>query len=97
MYSLDEETNDEENQEKEAQDYSRPFTPPEGTQDTIPEDYPELDTNMDNQEWYDEGRSGAAEVSDPGNQGVLGYTPPPKLDDDTNDKDDENDKKPARP
>jgi hypothetical protein len=81
-YSLDEETNDEEDLEKEDQDYSTPFSPPEGTKDTIPKDYPELDTNMDSQEWYDEGRSGAAEVSDPGSQGVMGYTPPPKTDDD---------------
>jgi hypothetical protein len=84
-YSLDEETNDEEKQEKESQDFGTPFSPPEGIQDTIPKDYPELDTNMDSQEWYDEGRSGAAEVSDPGNQGVLGYTPAPRSDDDEDD------------
>jgi hypothetical protein len=82
MYSLDEETNDEEDQEKEAQDFSKPLSPPEGVQDTIPKDYPELDTNMDTQEWYDEGRSGAAEVSDPGSRGVLGYTPPASQPDD---------------
>jgi hypothetical protein len=87
MYSLDEETNEEEDQEKEAQDYSKPFSPPEGVQDTIPKDYPELDTNMDSQEWYDEGRSGAAEVSDPGSRGVLGFSPPPVQDDDDEDKD----------
>jgi hypothetical protein len=86
-YSLDEEANDEEKQEKEAQDFSTPFSPPEGTQDTIPKDHPELDTNMDSQEWYDEGRSGAAEVSDPGSQGVLGYTPAD--DDDQDEEDDE--------
>jgi hypothetical protein len=81
MYSLDEETNEEEDQEKEAQDYSRPLSPPEGVQDTIPKDHPGLDTNMDTQEWYDEGRSGAAEVSDPGSQGIAGYNPPPVQDD----------------
>lgn len=90
MYSLDEETNDEENQEKEDQDYNHPFSPPEGQQDTIPKDYPELDTNMDIQEWYDEGRSGAAEVSDPGSGMVLGYTPPAGQDDD-DDEDTEDD------
>lgn len=90
MYSLDEETNDEENQEKEAQDYSSPASPPQGVQDTIPKDHPELDTNMDSQEWYDEGRSGAAEVTDPGTRGVLGYTPPAsQSDDDEDDEDDE--------
>ncbi len=76
MYSLDEETNDEENQEKEAQDYTHPASPPDGVQDTIPKDHPAVDTNMDTQEWYDEGRSGAAEVTDPGSRGVLGYTRP---------------------
>jgi hypothetical protein len=85
MYSLDEETNDEEDQEKEAQDYSRPFSPPEGVQDNIPKDHPGVDTNMDAQEWYDEGRSGAAEVSDPGNNGILGYSPSPRSDDDDED------------
>jgi hypothetical protein len=74
-YSVDEETNDEEKQEKESQDYDTPFSPPSGVQDTIQKDHPEVDTNMDTQEWYDEGRSGAAGVSDPGNRGVLGYTP----------------------
>lgn len=74
-YSLDEETNDEEKLEKEDQDYDTPFSPPDGVQDTIPKDHPELDTNADIQQWYDEGRSAAAGVSDPGSQGVLGYTP----------------------
>jgi hypothetical protein len=85
-YSLDEETNDEENQEKESQDYSTPFSPPQGTKDTVQKDHPELDTNVDLQEWYDEGRSGASEVSDPGSRGVLGYTPPARSDDDDEDE-----------
>jgi hypothetical protein len=90
MYSLDEETNDEENQEKEAQDYSRPFSPPEGIQDTIPKDHPELDTNMDIQEWYDEGRSGASGVDDKAGEGVLGYTPPARsTEDDEDDKEED--------
>jgi hypothetical protein len=89
MYSLDEETNDEEDQEKEAQDFSRPASPPDGVQDTIPKDHPAVDTNMDSQEWYDEGRSGAAEVSDPGSRGVLGYTPT----DDADEGDNENQEK----
>jgi hypothetical protein len=87
MYSLDEETDDEENQEKEDQDFSPPFSPPEGVIDNIPKDHPEVDTNMDTQEWYDEGRSGAAEVSDPGSRGVLGYRPPALSDDDQGESD----------
>lgn len=86
-YSLDEEANDEEKQEKEDQDYSTPFSPPQGVQDTVPKDHPELDTNMDSQEWYDEGRSGAAGVDDKGAGAVLGYTPPPRSNND--DEDDE--------
>ncbi|HET9721959.1 MAG TPA: hypothetical protein VFP32_02930 [Candidatus Saccharimonadales bacterium] len=89
MYSLDEETNEEEDLEKEAQDYSRPASPPEGVKDSIPKDHPQTDTNMDVQEWYDEGRSGAAEVSDPGSQGVLGYNPPAQDDNDEDDSEEE--------
>jgi hypothetical protein len=89
-YSVDEEANDEEKQEKVAQDYDTPFSPPDGTLDTIPKDHPQVDTNMDSQEWYDEGRSGAAEVSDPGSRGVLGYKSSPGATDD--DDDDEDDK-----
>jgi hypothetical protein len=88
MYSLDEEANDEEEQEKESQDYSRPASPPEGVKDTIPKDHPEIDTNMDIQEWYDEGRSGAAEVSDPGFRGIASYTPADD-DDEEDDKEEE--------
>jgi hypothetical protein len=62
--------------------------PPEGVKDKLPKDYPELDTNVDIQEWYDEGRDGAAEVNDEGSEGILGYTPPPRSDDDE-DEDDE--------
>jgi len=80
-YSLDEEANDEEKQEKESQDYGTPFSPPEGVKDNIPKDHPELDTNVDIQEWYDEGRSKAAGVSDPEGEGVIGYTPPAQADD----------------
>lgn len=91
MYSLDEEADDEENQEKEDQDYSRPFSPPEGTKDNFPKDYPELDTNVDIQEWYDEGRDGAAGVSDPQGEGILGYTPPARQGDDGDDTADDKD------
>ena len=89
-YSLDEEANDEEKQEKEDQDYDTPFSPPDGIRDNIPKDHPEMDTNVDIQEWYDEGRAGASGVDDPQGEGVLGYTPPPASDDD--DDEDEDDK-----
>ena len=89
-YSVDEEANDEEKQEKEDQDYDTPFSPPDGTLDRIPKDHPEIDTNMDSQQWYDEGRSGAAGVTDPGSHGVLGYTPH-HSDDDSDDDDSDDD------
>ncbi|MGH7157066.1 MAG: hypothetical protein ACREGG_03085 [Candidatus Saccharimonadales bacterium] len=88
-YSLDEEANDEEKLEKEDDDYSTPFSPPEGTADNIPKDHPELDTNVDIQEWYDEGRSAASGVDDPQGEGILGYTPPARQDDDQDDDDTE--------
>lgn len=59
MQSLDEETNDEENEEKLDQDYSRPFSPPSGVRDDITVDDPALDTGVDPHEWYDEGRTNA--------------------------------------
>jgi hypothetical protein len=80
--SVDIEDNEEEKQEKLAQDNSRPFSPPSGTKDTIPKDHQSLETNIDEHEWYDEGRDGAAEVTDPRDRGVAGYKPrsyaPPK-------------------
>lgn len=82
MYSLDEEENDEEKEEKLPNDYSSPFSPPEGQQDRIPQDHQSLDALNSDQEWYDEGREGEAETHDPGDQGIKGYHPkdetPPK-------------------
>jgi hypothetical protein len=75
-------TNDEDEQEKLPQDYSTPFSPPSGVQDTTDDTHPEADTNVDSQERYDEGISGATETSDPGSRGVLGYTPSDDDDDD---------------
>jgi hypothetical protein len=69
------EPNDEEKQEKLPNDFSTPFSPPSGIQDNIDDTHPETDTNIDSQERYDEGISGASEVDDPGNEGILGYTP----------------------
>lgn len=71
-------TNDEDKQEELPGDYSTPFSAPSGTDDTTDDTHPEADTNVDPMEHYDEGISGATETSDPGNRGVLGYTPPTK-------------------
>jgi len=67
--------NDEEKQEKLPNDFSTPFSPPSGIQDNTDDTHPQADTNIDSQERYDEGISGASEVDDPGNRGVLGYSP----------------------
>ena len=77
MYSLDEETNEEENLEKEDQDYSTPASPPDGVQTSLPKDHPTLDTDADIDEWYDAGRDAAAGVEDPGDRGIKGYNPGP--------------------
>ena len=69
------EPNDEEKQEQLPNDFSTPFSPPSGIQDSTDDTHPQADTNVDSQQRYDEGISGATEVSDPGNQGVLGYSP----------------------
>lgn len=70
------EPNDEEKQEELPQDYSTPFSPPSGVVDNSDDTHPQADTNVDSMERYDEGISGADGVSDPGNRGILGYTPP---------------------
>jgi hypothetical protein len=82
--------NDEDEQEKLTEDYSTPFSAPSGVQDTTDDTHPEADTNVDSMEHYDEGISGATETSDPGNRGILGYTPPAGSDnDDEDDKEEE--------
>jgi hypothetical protein len=78
--------NDEEEQEKLPQDYSTPFSAPSGVDDTTDDTHPESDTNVDAHEHYDEGISGADETSDPGNRGIIGYTPPSKSQDDEKDE-----------
>ncbi|HEX5448371.1 MAG TPA: hypothetical protein VFW90_04210 [Candidatus Saccharimonadales bacterium] len=78
-------TSDEDRQEELPQDYSTPFSAPSGIDDTTDDTHPEADTNVDAMEHYDEGISGATETSDPGNRGILGYTPPAQKDDDEND------------
>ena len=74
-------TNDEDNEEKLSEDYTTPFSAPSGVHDSTDDTHPEADTNVDPMEHYDEGISGATETSDPGNRGVLGYTPPAGDDD----------------
>jgi len=69
-------TNEEEDQEKLPGDYTTPFSPPSGVHDSTDDTHPEADTNVDSMEHYDEGISGATETNDPGDRGVLGYTPP---------------------
>jgi hypothetical protein len=73
--------NDEDEQEKLPEDYSTPFSAPSGTRDTTDDTHPQADTNVDSHEHYDEGISGADETSDPGNRGVIGYSPPALSDD----------------
>jgi hypothetical protein len=70
------EPNDEEKQEKLPNDYSTPFSPPSGIQDNKVDTHPAADANLDSTQQYNEGISGAAEISDPGSRGVLGYAPP---------------------
>lgn len=81
--------NDEDRQEKLPQDYSTPFSAPSGVDDTTDDTHPEADTNVDSMEHYDEGISGATETSDPGNRGILGYSPPTSDDDDEEDTEEE--------
>lgn len=75
-------TNDEDRQEELPNDFSTPFSAPSGTDDTTDDTHPQADTNVDSQEHYDEGISGATETSDPGSRGVLGYAPPDNHDGD---------------
>jgi len=68
--------NEEDEQEKLPEDFSTPFSAPSGVQDTTDDTHPQADMKPDTQEQYDEGISSAIETSDPGNRGILGYTPP---------------------
>jgi hypothetical protein len=81
--------NEEDEQEKLAGDYSSPFSAPSGVQDTTDDTHPEADTNVDSHEHYDEGISGADEVTDPGNRGILGYSPTASDDDEDDEESEE--------
>jgi hypothetical protein len=62
MQSLDDNANDEEKQEKLDQDFDKPFSEPSDIpgQGKIPRDDPSLDTDVDEDEWYSEGRADAS-------------------------------------
>jgi hypothetical protein len=66
----------EEKLEKLPQDISRPFSPPEDSKSSIPEDHPAYDSaDADAHQAYDEGNSNAAETNDPGDRGIKDYDP----------------------
>jgi len=69
------EPNNEEKEEQLPQDYSTPFSPPSGVQDTTDDTQPSADSGLDVQEHYDAGISAASGAQDPGNKGILGYDP----------------------
>jgi hypothetical protein len=70
------EDNGEERQEKLPQDYDRPFSLPDDVKSTVSDDNEVFDSmDVDPHQAYDEGKSNAAEVNDPGDRGVTGYRP----------------------
>lgn len=79
MQSLDIEPNDEEKLEKLQQDFDKPFSPPTDIEEGIPKDYPSLDTNIDEHEWYDVGATIASESEMSKNPEVLGYNHPKRI------------------
>jgi hypothetical protein len=77
------EENAEERQEKLPEDYDRPFSLPDDVKSTVKDDNEMFDSmDVDSHQAYDEGKSNAAEVNDPGERGVTSYKPkdyvPPK-------------------
>jgi hypothetical protein len=66
MQSLDDQANDEEKQEKLDQDFDTPFSPPTDIsgQGRMARDDPAKDTDMDEDEWYNEGENAAASQED---------------------------------
>jgi hypothetical protein len=70
------EDNNEERLEKIAGDYTRPFSPPDDIKETVNDDNEMFDSaDADAHQAYDEGKSNAAEVNDPGDRGVRRYRP----------------------
>lgn len=62
MQSLDDNPNKEEKEEKLDQDFQTPFSEPDDIpgQGKVPRDHPTLDTDVDEDEWYGEGRADAS-------------------------------------
>lgn len=83
MQSLDQETNEEENQQKLAGDFERSFSPPVNGKlerllaehELLQKNHPAFDIGLDEQEAYDEGIEGAAEATGPRNTAVRKYRP----------------------
>lgn len=83
MQSLDQETNEEENQQKLAGDYDRPFPPPVSGKlerllaehELLQKNHPAFDIGLDEQQAYDEGIEGAAEATGPRNTAVRKSRP----------------------
>ena len=90
MVLLPDEPNEEEQLEELPEDSGTPFSPPNlGTSDpaddnldrevveaSLDDTHPATDTEVETEEWYDEGTSGAAEASEPNaGSAVLGYDP----------------------
>jgi hypothetical protein len=70
------EENAEERQEKLPEDNTRPYSPPDDVKSTVGDDNEVFDSmNVDSHQAYDENKSNAAEVNDPGDRGVKGYKP----------------------
>jgi hypothetical protein len=70
------EDNSEERLEKLPQDHDRPFSLPEDVKSTVPDENEVFDSmDVDPHQAYDEGKSNAAEVNDPGDRGITGFRP----------------------
>jgi hypothetical protein len=70
------EDNAEERQQKLSGDYTRPFSLPDDVKSTVNDDNEMFDSmDADPHQAYDENKSNAAEVNDPGDRGVRAYKP----------------------
>jgi hypothetical protein len=70
------EDSSEERQEKLPEDYDRPFSLPDDVKSAVGDDNEMFDSmDVDPHQAYDEGKSNAAEVNDPGDRGVKAYKP----------------------
>lgn len=66
MQSLDDHASEEEKREKLDQDYDKPFSEPTDIrgQGRTPRTHPDIDTDIDEDEWYSEGKNSAIEMPD---------------------------------